>query len=369
MQASPVAEQHPELAVADMPLQVDVLVVGPSDAALPEWTGDPIQLPNGIKLYKKRGLLSRIAGTKQTEAEKLGLLERATAIVLRAWDGEMNSGVKGLPLSLNDKVTIGRVVNEQWYQGYTTPDQVGYIPRNFVKIVKIVNENIRQQLGKDAPPQERKSISMPSFSLIMPGKKQGIDKMFSRNRVSLIFSSSPSVEGSENFTTTILLSLLAAPASRISAVFLTVKFTDGEIVTLSPSSVKNDQNEVQHSDSDGVELAANVGSIPTLPAQIGLSTTVSRNKGRTFNRQTWGRIQATGIGFSTAEWVFEEDPGEAGRHGVLDHTTELLSITTSLRPALIEYEIEVTAVEGDGKESSWLNTRKHKSGPQRVILP
>jgi hypothetical protein len=369
-QASPVQEQHSELPLADLPLRVDALVIEPSNLSLPEWTGDTTQPAYAGKTFKRRGIISRLVKKKETEAEKYGLLPRATAIVLRAWDGEMESDVKGLPLSLGDSVTIGRVVNEHWFQGYTTPDKVGYIPRSFVRIEKVLNENIREQLGKDAPPRDRKSISMPSFSLnMLPGKKQGVDKTFSRNRVSLVFSPLPSPEGADQFTTNIVLSLLAAPASRISTVFLTVKFTDGEIIALSPSSIKLDPNQIQHANTNAVNLSANLGSAPTLPAQLTLGTTVSRNNERTFNRQTWGRIQATGTGFSTAEWVFEEDSSEAGRHGVLDHTSELLSITTSVRPALLEYEIEVTAVEGDGEESNWLNTKKHNSGPQRIVLP
>jgi hypothetical protein len=81
--------------------------------------------------------------TKPSEAEKLGLFPRAHAEVLKEWDGIIpilpgQKGVipKGLKLHLGRYVTIGRVVNQDWYQGYDPHDHVGYFPRNHVKVTE-----------------------------------------------------------------------------------------------------------------------------------------------------------------------------------------------------------------------------------------
>jgi hypothetical protein len=80
---------------------------------------------------------------KESEAEKMGLYPRARAEVLKEWDGiiPLNPGQrgvipKGLKLHFDRPVIIGRVVNQDWYQGYDPHDHLGYFPRNHVRVIE-----------------------------------------------------------------------------------------------------------------------------------------------------------------------------------------------------------------------------------------
>ena len=44
----------------------------------------------------------------------------------------------GLRLSKGDVVTVGRIVDDEWYQGYNNEDICGYFPRAFVSVRKYV---------------------------------------------------------------------------------------------------------------------------------------------------------------------------------------------------------------------------------------
>jgi hypothetical protein len=133
--------------------------------------------------------------------------------------------------------------------------------------------------------------------------------------------------------------------------------------------VQSDGTLVHHTDQGGRELDLNIGTGSTLPAQGGATWKNTGSRGADYQRTTWGRIQGSGVGFRVAQWVFEEDQGKAGRHGVpISKTTEELSLGLSVRPALCEYEVEVTVVEGDGASPNFFNSHTHKSGKQRVIL-
>jgi hypothetical protein len=374
-------------------------------AILPAWTGDAGEDLGHQKRYKRRGILSRWV-VKETDPEKAGLLPRAFATAIRAWDGSIpvchniishrrgvhthkQAGWTSRPDTLQRKSRYHRscckprLVSRlrQRKQGWIHTsefrksnkvsglDPSGCWYQILTTCCRIAHENIRQQLGPDAPPTSGMP-DLPVLPLDHKTSRPGFDSSFSQSRVSLVFSPSTTTGSADGpFTTNIALTLLAAPSWRISAVVFRVIFADGVILALSPTSRKSESTEVQYTNTNGGEVGANVGTAAALPAQAGVSASFSRSNEQLFQRRTWSRIQGSGVGFKTAEWVFEEDPGEAGRHGVSDRTTEPLSIDTSVRPALIEYEIDVTVVEGEGKESRWLNTKKHKSGQQRIILP
>jgi hypothetical protein len=171
------------------------------------------------------------------------------------------------------------------------------------------------------------------------------------------------------FPLSVTLTLVAAPRSRIAAATFRITFLDGDILSVLPTSVQSDGTQVHHTDSKGNEIDLNAGTGATLPAQGGATWKNTGTKGQDYQRTTWGRIQGSGIGFKTAMWVFEEDPGKGGRHGVpISQTTEELSLGLSVRPALCEYEVEVTIVDGDGERPGFFNSHKHSSGKQRVIL-
>ena len=128
----------------------------PNRPILPGWTARPNTPPSKFTTRGRRSPLSIFH--KQTEAEKQGLQPRALAKALRDWDGvipvskfplEANArtfslgnqdGPKGLKLKQHGQVTIGRIVNGDWYQGYSNPDEVGYLPRNFVKVTECVEK-------------------------------------------------------------------------------------------------------------------------------------------------------------------------------------------------------------------------------------
>ena len=51
---------------------------------------------------------------------------------------QSNKYATGLRMSKGDVVTVGRIVNDEWYQGFNNKDICGYFPRAFVSIQKYV---------------------------------------------------------------------------------------------------------------------------------------------------------------------------------------------------------------------------------------
>lgn len=43
---------------------------------------------------------------------------------------------RGLKLFKGEAITVGRIVNDEWYQGYKDENTCGYFPRAFVHIKK-----------------------------------------------------------------------------------------------------------------------------------------------------------------------------------------------------------------------------------------
>jgi hypothetical protein len=110
--------------------------------------------------------------------------------------------------------------------------------------------------------------------------------------------------------------------------------------------------------------------ISTAPATGSATWKNTGNKQADYQRSTWGRIEGAGIGTATASWVFDEDPGKAGRHGVpIVKTTQELDLGLDVRPVKCEYTVDVTVVEGDGARAGFFNSKTYKSGKQNIFLP
>jgi hypothetical protein len=231
----------------------------------------------------------------------------------------------------------------------------------------IYDETIRPELGNDAPPPRVSPIPLPPSPFPDTSAQEAYDKTFSQSRVIAVFS--PILALAPPFPIQITLTLVAAPGSRIAAATFSATFLDGEIKSILPVDVTSSRTEVHHTDSHGSELSATIGTPATVPVQVTGGVKGTDSAAQDYTRHTWGRIQGTGIGTKKALWIFEEDQGKAGRHGIpVERATETLTIELSVRPAVCEYEIEATVVRGDGKEAGLLNSREHKSGPQRVLL-
>ena len=104
-------------------------------------------------------VLSLRGGGPRDTKQSLGLVNTAQAISLWDWDGIMPGPVKvsltlvvyrqvdlllqtqgnhatGLRLSKGEVVTVGRIVNDEWYQGFNNKEICGYFPRAFVSVRK-----------------------------------------------------------------------------------------------------------------------------------------------------------------------------------------------------------------------------------------
>jgi hypothetical protein len=228
------------------------------------------------------------------------------------------------------------------------------------------------ELGADAPvsktpgmPTSRPSTP-PSPFPGTPGSNSDYD--FSQTRVTVVYTVTPATKSP--FPISITLTVAAKPSTRISSMTFRTTLPDGQILDLKPVSITSDGTQIHHTDSHNTETGLNIGTPATLPAQGGATWKDTGTKGEDYQRTTWGRIEGVGKGFNVATWVFEEDPGKGGRHGVpILKTTQELSLDLDVRQVMCEYEVEVTVVEGDGTKPGFFNSSTHKSGKQKVFLP
>jgi hypothetical protein len=234
------------------------------------------------------------------------------------------------------------------------------------------------ELGSDAPISQPISSSprpdvppprTPSPFPQRPDSRAAYDETFSQTRVSVLFTSKPAL--ASPFPLSVTLTLLAAPATRISSVTVNLSFPDGSIVSLSPVSIASDKTTVHHTDAQGheIDIGLNAGQAVS-PATGNATWKNTGNKSQDYQRVTWGRIEGAGIGTPTGAWVFEEDLGKAGRHGVpIVKTTQELDLSLDVRPVMCEYTVDVTVVEGDGAKPGFFNSKTYKSGKQTIFLP
>jgi hypothetical protein len=79
---------------------------------------------------------------------------------------------KGLKLSNGEIITVGRIVNDDWYQGFKDVNTCGYFPRVFVRVqrcceiadttpflliqmvARILDAQYREEFGQDAPTED-----------------------------------------------------------------------------------------------------------------------------------------------------------------------------------------------------------------------
>jgi hypothetical protein len=239
-----------------------------------------------------------------------------------------------------------------------------------------MDDTILSELGSDVPANEHKphvphmpSAPLPSSPFpASPGSQPAYDQVFSQTRVSVVFTTTPATVSP--YPLSMSFTLVAAPNTRISSAIFRTTFPDGVILDLQPTSLKSDGTQVQHSDGKGTEIDLSIGTPSNLPAQGSATWKNTGSQKEDYARTTWGRIEGSGVGFPVASWVFEEDLGAAGRHGVpILKTTQELSLGLNVRPVICEYEVDVTVVKGEGEKPGFFNSETHRSGKQKVFLP
>ncbi|KAF8584895.1 hypothetical protein K439DRAFT_1102026 [Ramaria rubella] len=346
------------------------------------------------------------------EAQKRDLTNKARARVLYGWNGVLDRQIFGLPLRPNDYVMVGRVVNQDWFEGYLPDDwnRYGLIPRNYVELDCLYDESFRQNLG---PLAQRLSLITPStelprrrrrdslvrlldhlFEILtsnLAHKRKGnkgiprsmrekgglvpplppspfpskppvptMDIMEKGNRVRLNFQVGKS-EAEEYPTITAILSLIPAPETRISYATVELQFEHDVIVELHPKRKEGEATEVHHNDSVTNEFSGKGGTNQALvDLNVKASHTVAT--GTEFSRRTRGTILGDGEGSSVAYWVFKEDAGEAGRFGL--ESEQIVMVKLHARPVRVDYQVNTVAVADNGGAGSWFNKMRFSSGRQ-----
>jgi len=341
----------------------------------------------------------RGGGHRDTK-QSLGLVNTAQAISLWDWDGIMpgpGNNATGLRLFKGDVVTVGRIVNDEWYQGFNNKDICGYFPRAFVSVRKIESSEFKDDIHVDDTPIEELQVDvinggpsvkppkLPSIRTIltslrhrfskasnnqMPQRPNGItstklfpstpphpdserpdlppspvpspsafDRIVDGNRVLVQISLDPK-DNQRNYTLRAKLSLSSAPGARFSGSTFNVSLADGSILAISPENVVGPETEAEvtkdknHQVSLSTSLQA--GSAP-ISASIGASTSFTRAEHITFIRITRGTVQGSGVGSSMAYWVMKEDNGPAAEQG-LDPVFDFM-VKLNVRPAIISFEV------------------------------
>ena len=315
------------------------------------------------------------------------------------------SKATGLRLSKGDAVTVGRIVNDEWYQGFNNEDICGYFPRTFVSVrmyvgkfrrpfklsnfrliyqVRIkclefkddihvddtpIETSLRSPFGKESnhqlsqmflgitsklfpsppPPPDSGRPDLPPSPVPAP---PAFDKKVDGNRVLVQLSLDPK-DNQRNYTLRATLSLNSAPGARFSGLTFNVSLADGTILAISPENVVGPETEaeVTKDKSHEVSLSASLqaGSAP-VSASIGASTSFSRAEHITFIRKTRGTVQGNGVGSSDAYWVMKEDNGPASEQG-LGPIFDLM-IKLNVRPAIISFEVSAHILCEGGKKKT-----------------
>ena len=231
----------------------------------------------------------------------------------------------------------------------------------------VLESTITPELGTDAPAPRALPLPLPPSPFPPSRARAAYDRTSAQTRVSAVFALSLAL--APPFRLTITLTLVAAPGARVAHATFRAAFPDGVITALTPVDRATSATEVQHADAAGHDVELSVGAGAALPAQANVAVKGNTNHSEEYARHTWARVQGSGVGFREALWVFEEDQGKGGRHGIpVERSTETLTLDLSVRPAVCEYEVEATVVEGDGEAPGWFNSKAHKSGIQRVLM-
>jgi hypothetical protein len=300
-------------------------------------------------------------------------------------------------LAKGDVVTVGRIVNDEWYQGFNNKDVCGYFPRSFVSIrkyvgrfkahighqlthqVRIESSEFNDYIHVDDTPIEklqvdRKALKPQWFhgitSKLFPSTPSppdsnrpdlppspvpappAFDKIVDGNRVFVRLSLDPRVD-ERKYTLRATLSLNPGPGARFSGLTFNVSLADGTILAISPENVEGPETEAEVTEEKNFQATLNTslqaGSAP-LSASIGGSTTFTRAKHITFISKTRGTVVGNGVGSSRAYWVMKEDNGPAAEQG-LGPIFDLM-VKLNVRPAIISFEVVANILCESGKRKT-----------------
>jgi hypothetical protein len=196
------------------------------------------------------------------------------------------------------------------------------------------------------------------------------DKSFSDARVSIV-QAAPDRWDSSSLTSTfsIILSIQVVKKARIGDATVKFKFLDGTILSLEPTSIAAAFTLVHHTNGTENQVGIHAGTGSGIPGQGTLMMRIKKKKGQNFKRGTCARLDGTGVGTRVATWVLDEDPGEAGRHGIpIVHGVQEFTIELDVRPSICYYEVQFTVVRGEGKKPTWWNSKRYSTGEQMVSL-
>jgi len=345
-------------------------------------------------------------GGRHFDHKKLGGI--AQAISLCDWDGIMpgpGNNAIGLRLSMGDAVTVGRIVNDEWYQGFNDKNICGYFPRAFVSVRKIERSEFKDDIHADdtpieelqvdvmgggpsvkAPPKLLRRIltflchpfrktskhQLPQRSLgitsepfpstppdsnrpdLPPSPKPAppFDRIVDGNRVLVQISLDPK-DDQRKYTLRATLSLNSGPGARFSGLTFNVDLTDGAILAISPENVVGPETEAEvtkdKSHQTSLSASLQAGSAP-VSGSIGASTSFTRAEHITYIRKTRGTVQGNGVGSSRAYWVMKEDNGPATEQG-LGPVFDLM-VKLNVRPAIISFEVVAYIICESGKRKT-----------------
>ncbi|KAF8519185.1 hypothetical protein JB92DRAFT_2027930 [Gautieria morchelliformis] len=322
----------------------------------------------------------------------------------------------GLPLHPDDFVMIGRIINQDWYEGYLPGDKTyGYIPRNYVKIESVYDPSFAETLGCNPqplplsapapvsarPPRRLRQFFWAAFvdplaslfSWKHPKHKQIITALNTAPHTSapLLPPSPfppkppvPNMDILENGSRLRLrlklephnpddyptikanLSLVSAPQTRISHVTVELQFEHDSIVELEPKREASSETEANHGNSvtNDISLTGGANHGP-----VGVNLKLGRTVSKTveFTRHTRGTIVGDGEGSSIAYWVLKEDPGRAGRFGLDPQYT--MWVKLHVRPVRVDYQVTAKILADDGEAgNNWFRTKRLGSGRQRFYF-
>jgi hypothetical protein len=196
------------------------------------------------------------------------------------------------------------------------------------------------------------------------------DKSFSDARVSIVQAAPDRwFPFSPTFTFSIILSIQVVTKARIGDATVRIKFIDGTIISLEPTSISAAFTLVHHTNGTENQVGIHASTGSAIPGQGSLMMKIKKKKGQNFKRGTCARLDGTGVGTHVATWVLDEDPGEAGRHGIpILHGIQEFSIELDVRPVICYYEVQFTVVRGEGKKPTRWNTKRYTTGEHMVSL-
>jgi hypothetical protein len=155
------------------------------------------------------------------------------------------------------------------------------------------------------------------------------------------------------------------PHRRVATATFSMEFPDGRIAAMQPRIFNGSETEVSYTEENSRELSGSLGSPSTLPVQLSAGATTETKVTAEYSKRTRSRIIGSGVYGRKAHWVLEEDDGPAGRQG-LEPELEF-SVEMSIRPAHVEFSLELEVVRG-GSSKSWWRRGKEGTKKQKCVF-